>query len=149
MPKPVGAQDSWEPHPSQLRAEENLLVGGFARGVHAPMTQLLPVARTRLSSHQRGLQRRKQEALKISKEAPLARSSLEILTRRAESQCRDKAHGAEAGSGAEQVACHPQGPHGPTLHIQRAHTRTGASGSSRKAGRLAPAALLCAWGARP
>ena len=45
--------------PHQLRAGENLLVGGFTRCVHAPMTQLLPVARTRLSSHQRGLKKRK------------------------------------------------------------------------------------------
>lgn len=81
----MGAPGWWGAHPHQLRAEENLLVGGLARGVHAPMTQLLPVARTRLSSHQRGLEKRKQEALKISKEAPLGQSALEILTRRAES----------------------------------------------------------------
>lgn len=71
--------------PNQLRAEGNLLVGGFTRGVHTPMTQLLSVAGTRLSSHQWGLEKRKQEALKISEEAPLGQCALEILARRAES----------------------------------------------------------------
>lgn len=59
------------PTPADGGQSRNLLVGGFARCVHTPMTQLLPVARARLSSHQWGLENRKQEVFRTGNEALL------------------------------------------------------------------------------
>lgn len=42
---------------------KNLFVSGFTGCVHAPMAQLPPMTRARLSSHRRGLEKRRQEAL--------------------------------------------------------------------------------------
>lgn len=60
---PGGGRATPHPAPAGYWQGSDLLVGGLAGGVHAPMAQLPPRAGARLSSHRRGLGEEKRAAL--------------------------------------------------------------------------------------